>query len=58
MIGFSVEREACEWAVGMCVYVSVFVLYACMFVCEVEACMPWQEEGATAEQCPCNVSDE
>lgn len=59
-------RERCLW-VGcgdvfyMCVYVhaSVCVLQRVhMFVSEVVVCMPWQEVGATTEQCLCNVSDE
>ncbi len=68
MIGFSVEREACEWAVGMgavlsirvCVCVCVFLctVRVRMFVCEVVVCVPWQEVGATTQKCPCNVSDE
>lgn len=63
MIGFPEEGEACEWAVGMCcLYVGVcacicFCAVKCVRVCEVVVCMPWQEVGATTEQCLCNVSD-
>lgn len=43
--------------VCMCLRPSV-CCEACTCLCVIVVCMPWQEVGATTEQCLCNVSDE